>query len=87
MSSYYPDALAEEWAAILERATPNARVLFRSAHAQPSYLENIWIRHRGRGRRLMDLTRFHPDWARRLTLQDRVHTYAGFHIADLPEPG
>ena len=84
MSSLYPDALAEEWDAILARAAPDARVLFRSAHAQPAYLENVCIRYRGRERRMMDLVRFHPELARELTRQDRVHTYAGFHIADLP---
>jgi S-adenosylmethionine-diacylglycerol 3-amino-3-carboxypropyl transferase len=35
-------------------------------------------------RGLTELVRFHPEWARELTRQDRVHTYAGFHIADLP---
>jgi S-adenosylmethionine-diacylglycerol 3-amino-3-carboxypropyl transferase len=85
MSSYYPDALADEWSAILECAAPNARVLFRSAHAQPAYLEDVRVRYRGHGRRLLDVARFHPELARELTKQDRVHTYAGFHIVDLPE--
>ncbi len=84
MSSCYPDALAEEWEAILDSAAPNARVLFRSAHAQPAYLENVWVRYGGHERRVMDVVRFHPELARELTRQDRVHTYAGFHIADLP---
>lgn len=83
MSSYYPEALAEEWDAILERATPGARVLFRSAHGQPAYLQQVNVLHEGRMRRLMELVQFHPEWARELTRQDRVHTYAGFHIADL----
>ena len=85
MSSCYPDALAEEWEAILGAAAPNARVLFRSAHAQPVYLDNVRVHCGGRERRLMDVTRFHPELARELTKQDRVHTYAGFHIADLRE--
>ena len=41
MSSYYPEALTEEWEAILKRATPKARIIFRSAHVQPRYLDNI----------------------------------------------
>jgi len=85
MSSYHPDALADEWNAILDCATPGARVLFRSAHAQPAYLEDVWVRSGGEGRRLMDIVQFHPELARELTKQDRVHTYAGFHIADLRE--
>jgi S-adenosylmethionine-diacylglycerol 3-amino-3-carboxypropyl transferase len=84
MSSYYPEALAEEWDAILDRAAPGARVLFRSAHASPAYLEQVNVLHRGRLRRLTELVRFHPEWASELSRRDRVHTYAGFHIADLP---
>ncbi len=81
MSSYLPEALAEEWAAILSRATPEARIIFRSAHAEPRYLDNIHLPNNGPAVR--DLLRFHPEWARKLTEQDRVHTYAGFHIADV----
>ncbi|MGA7983845.1 MAG: DUF3419 family protein, partial [Burkholderiales bacterium] len=33
MSAYRPEALVEEWNAILARATPDARIIFRSAHA------------------------------------------------------
>jgi S-adenosylmethionine-diacylglycerol 3-amino-3-carboxypropyl transferase len=86
MSSHYPEALADEWGAILDSAAPRARVLFRSAHAQPAYLERVRVRHGSQIRSLTDVVRFHPEWARELTKQDRVHTYAGFHIADLPEP-
>jgi S-adenosylmethionine-diacylglycerol 3-amino-3-carboxypropyl transferase len=85
MSSYYPEALAEEWDAILDRAAPGARVLFRSAHARPAYLEQVNVLRGGRLERLPRLVRFHPDWASELSRRDRVHTYAGFHIADLPE--
>lgn len=81
MSSYYPEALEEEWAAILARATTDARIIFRSAHAAPTYLERIEL---GAGRtRLRDRLEFHPDLARELSRLDRVHTYAGFHIADV----
>lgn len=41
MSSYYPHASAEEWSCILRRATPNARIIFRSAHAAPGYLQHL----------------------------------------------
>jgi S-adenosylmethionine-diacylglycerol 3-amino-3-carboxypropyl transferase len=81
MSSYYPEALAEEWAAILARATRDARIIFRSAHARPRYLDQITLgaaKHR-----LRDLLRFDEVSARELSRADRVHTYAGFHIAAL----
>ena len=80
MSSYHPEALAEEWQAILEKATATARVIFRSAHMQPAYIEALRL---SGGRRLRDVLDFRDGLARALQSLDRVHTYAGFHIADV----
>jgi len=82
MSSYHPAALIEEWEAIRTRAAPRARILLRSAHANPAYLDAIRI---GAGReKLRDVFRFMDDIADALQPRDRVHTYAGFVIADVP---
>ncbi|MCG6940379.1 MAG: BtaA family protein [Thiohalocapsa sp.] len=81
MSSYHPGALAEEWALILKRARADARIIFRSAHAAPAYLESLEI---GPERApLHERLRFHPELTAALQPQDRVHTYAGFHVADV----
>lgn len=82
MSSYYPAELAKEWQAIFDRAAPDARVLFRSAHVKPVYLEQLSVNAAGQTLAVHEALRFYPDWAQRLTAEDRVHTYAGFHIAD-----
>lgn len=79
MSVYHPQALVQEWEAILDRATPDARLIFRSAHPRPDYLERIEVP--SRDRRLSELLGFEHDLAIRLHRNDRVHTYAGFHIA------
>lgn len=81
MSSYQPEALAEEWMQILAHARADARVIFRSAHANPSYLDLIELGP-GQGR-LRERLSFHEDLARDLQQHDRVHTYAGFHVADV----
>jgi len=81
MSCYQPQALVEEWEAIFERATPDARLIFRSAHARPGYLDGLRVGPAARP--LLDRLVFHRDLASRLQLRDRVHTYAGFHIADV----
>jgi S-adenosylmethionine-diacylglycerol 3-amino-3-carboxypropyl transferase len=73
MSTFRPQAIREEWQAILARATPNARVIFRSARAHPAYLPL-----------LPPQLVFHPELAARLSREDRVHTYAGFHVCDVP---
>jgi S-adenosylmethionine-diacylglycerol 3-amino-3-carboxypropyl transferase len=82
MSSYHPQALVEEWEAIRARAAPGARILLRSAHAHPAYLDEIRI-----GPQRMPLRaafRFMDEVADALQVRDRVHTYAGFVIADVP---
>jgi len=83
MSSYHPAALAEEWNAILARASGGARVIFRSAHAQPAYMSSIMVGAGRQRRPLGDSLVFNRDLAASLQKEDRVHTYAGFHIADV----
>jgi len=82
MSSYHPRALVEEWDAILRRARPGARILLRSAHADPDFLR--WVRIGPWRQPLDQALNFDHDLARRLHRHDRVHTYAGFMIADVP---
>ena len=82
MSSYHRQQLVEEWEAIRARATPGARILLRSAHARPAYLDEIRI---GPDRiPLREAFRFMDHVAQALQPADRVHTYAGFVIADVP---
>jgi S-adenosylmethionine-diacylglycerol 3-amino-3-carboxypropyl transferase len=83
MSSYQPQALVDEWNAILDRAAPGARVILRSAHADPAYLRTVEVGKGATRRRLNEAVRFHPELARELSRADRVHTYAGFHVADV----
>ncbi|MBC7779028.1 MAG: BtaA family protein [Proteobacteria bacterium] len=82
MAGYRPQALAEEWEWILQRAAPGARAIFRSAHTDPAYLDTTWVNHGGERRALRDWLALDPHTARELSRQDRVHTYAGFHIAN-----
>ncbi len=79
MASHDPQALAQEWHEIFRRATPAARLIFRSAHRRPRYLEAVRIG----GASLLERLAFHEQTARELSLDDRVHTYAGFHICDV----
>jgi S-adenosylmethionine-diacylglycerol 3-amino-3-carboxypropyl transferase len=83
MGAYRLDALAEEWNAILARAAANTRVIFRSAHREPAYLAAVNVNAGGAPRPLLEALRFDAALARQLHCEDRVHTYAGFHIADV----
>jgi len=82
MSTYHPAALVEEWNLILARAQPGARVILRSAHADPEFLH--WARVGPARKRLPEVLQFDDVLAARLQLEDRVHTYAGFKIGHLP---
>lgn len=82
MSSYHPAALDEEWEAILANAAPRARILLRSAQSHPAWLQGVRVG--ARRRPLADILVFNDALADRLHRHDRVHTYAGFVIADAP---
>jgi S-adenosylmethionine-diacylglycerol 3-amino-3-carboxypropyl transferase len=83
MGAYRLDALAEEWNAILARAAATTRVIFRSAHREPAYLAAVNVDADGAPRPLLERLRFDRELAQRLQQEDRVHTYAGFHIANV----
>lgn len=80
-----PPALAAEWNALLARARPGSRVIFRSAGLRSTFVDHLQLRHRGREHRLDHLLRFHTEKAAQLHARDRVHTYGSFYIADLPD--
>ncbi len=84
MSWYYPQALVEEWNAILAKSRPGARVIFRSAGLQIRYLDPLRVQFRGKETALGNLLHYHPEQAAELHARDRVHTYGSFYIADLP---
>jgi S-adenosylmethionine-diacylglycerol 3-amino-3-carboxypropyl transferase len=75
--------LARQWQALLSRAAPDARILWRSAGTRCDFVDHLPIEWRGRKRQLGDLLHYHTDWAERLHSQDRVHTYGSFYIADV----
>jgi len=68
-----PDLVEEEWAEILGHATTDARVIFRSAAPDASFLP----------RSVTDRLSFDRERAQALHQADRVGTYGSFHIARL----
>ena len=83
MADRRPADLAVEWEHILACAAPKARAIFRSAHADPHWLDPIAVGGAGRGRRLGEILQYDRPLAAVLHRQDRVGTYGGFHIADI----
>lgn len=81
-TQFYP-LLESEWQAILMRATPDARVLWRSGGLKTDFVDRVNVRLNGQNRELGELLNYHIDLAAELHERDRVHTYGSFYIADL----
>lgn len=76
-------ALTEEWQAIVEKAAPQARILWRSAGLDGEFVNTLPILRGQRTQPLGDLLQYHRELAAELHQKDRVHTYGSFCIADL----
>jgi S-adenosylmethionine-diacylglycerol 3-amino-3-carboxypropyl transferase len=75
--------LARQWQALLRRAAPGARVLWRSGGTRCDHVDRLPVEWRGGRQPLGELLDHHTDWAAELHAQDRVHTYGSFYIADV----
>lgn len=84
MSHYDAPGLVGEWNAILTKARPGARVIFRSAGLRVEFLDHLKVNHQGKTAHLGDLLKYNRAQAEELHARDRVHTYGCFCIADLP---
>lgn len=75
--------LTAEWQAIVDRAAPNARVLWRSAGLDGTFINPIEVTVDGKKRQLKEILSYNESLANELHPQDRVHTYGSFCIADI----
>ncbi len=83
LSDKFFPLLEAEWQAILNRAAPNARVLWRSGGLRTDFVNDVNVMINGQPCPLNDLLTYHRELAEELHAQDRVHTYGSFYIADL----
>jgi len=79
---YFP-LLEAEWQAIVDRATPDARIIWRSGGLRTDYVDEVQVKIDGRMRRVGELLKYHRELAQLLHRKCRVHTYGSFYIADL----
>lgn len=83
LSDRYFPALEAEWQAIIERAAPFARVIWRSGGLRTEYVQKVRVAIDGQERELGELLSYHDELAAELHEKCRVHTYGSFYIADL----
>lgn len=87
LSTFKYGALVSEWQAIVDRAAPKSRVLFRSGGLKVEFVDPIEVKVNGTRTRLGEMLSYQKEKAERLHAVDRVHTYGSFYIADLAPAG
>ena len=75
--------LTAEWQAIVDKSSPDARVLWRSAGLDGTFINPIEVQINGQKKKLAEILHYHPELANELHAKDRVHTYGSFCIADI----
>jgi S-adenosylmethionine-diacylglycerol 3-amino-3-carboxypropyl transferase len=83
LSDKFFPLLQLEWQAILDRAAPSSRVIWRSGGLRTDFLRDVELRTSEGLSRLPELLTYHEELAKDLHEKDRVHTYGSFYIADL----
>ena len=83
LSTKFFNLLESEWQAILNRATADARFIWRSGGLRTDFVDRVGIRHHGQSRRLGEILAYNDQLAAELHVQDRVHTYGSFYIANV----
>lgn len=83
LSDHFFPLLESEWQAILKRAAPQTRILWRSGGLRTDFIDNVNVLVDGKPRRLPELLKYNAALAAQLHELDRVHTYGSFYIADL----
>jgi S-adenosylmethionine-diacylglycerol 3-amino-3-carboxypropyl transferase len=81
-TNHFP-ILEQEWQAIVDRAAPGTKVIYRSGGLKADFVDQAKIRQNGKNCKVGDVLHYHPELASELHVKDRVHTYGSFYIADL----
>jgi S-adenosylmethionine-diacylglycerol 3-amino-3-carboxypropyl transferase len=85
LSDRFFPLLEAEWQAIVNRAAPRARLIWRSGGFNTDFLDDVRVTIDGRSRGTREILAYESDLAARLHPLDRVHTYGSFFIAELKE--
>ena len=83
LSDRFFPLLESEWQAIVNRAAPRARLIWRSGGFNTDFLDDVRVTIDGRSRGTSEILAYDRDLAARLHPLDRVHTYGSFYIAEM----
>ncbi len=83
LSDQFFPLLESEWQAIVDRAAPGARLIWRSGGLRTDFIEEVQVSHNGEIQKVSPLLSYNRELANQLHEKDRVHTYGSFYIAEL----
>ena len=83
LSDRFFPLLESEWQAIVDRAAPDARLIWRSGGLRTDFIDQIQVNRNGQLQPVSPMLNYNLELANQLHEIDRVHTYGSFYIADL----
>jgi S-adenosylmethionine-diacylglycerol 3-amino-3-carboxypropyl transferase len=83
LAGRHDDILQAEWQAIVNRAAPQTRILWRSGGTHTDFVDDVTVHRGGERAKMGEMLRYNRELADELHPVDRVHTYGSFSIADL----
>ena len=83
LSDQFFPLLESEWQAIVDRAAPDARIIWRSGGLRTDFIDEVKINRDGEIQKISPMLSYDEPLAHRLHEKDRVHTYGSFYIAEL----
>ncbi len=83
LSDHFFPLLESEWQAIVDRAAPNTRLIWRSGGLRTDFINQVQVQHDGEPKNVSEMLKLNEELASELHPRDRVHTYGSFYIAQL----
>lgn len=83
LSDHFFPLLESEWQAVIDRAAPETRLIWRSGGLRTDFIDQVQVTHQGQQKNIHSLLKLDTDLAKELHGKDRVHTYGSFYIAHL----
>lgn len=83
LSDQFFSLLESEWQAIVDRAAPDARIIWRSGGLRTDFIDEVKVNRNGEIQKISPMLSYDEPLAQRLHEKDRVHTYGSFYIAEL----
>jgi len=83
LSDHFFPLLESEWQAIVDRAAPNTRLIWRSGGLETDFIDKVEVTRDGKQQKITSMLTYNSQLSDELHEKDRVHTYGSFYIADL----